>query len=52
MKFMSGPNPLFLGDSGIGQNFGQMAPQILFFDVYYTCAPVVGFHVVEEPEDE
>lgn len=41
---------LFLGTAGIGLNFGQIAPQIKFFDVYYTLPPVVGFHVIGDPE--
>jgi len=45
MKFIGGQNIIFLGNSGIGENFGQIAPQIKSFDVYYQDAVVVGFHV-------
>jgi hypothetical protein len=37
---------IFLGTSGVGSNYGQIAPQLRFFDVYYTTPPVVGFHAV------
>lgn len=45
MKLVSGPSMMFLGLAGIGQNFGQIAPQIKFFDVYYDMPIVVGFVV-------
>lgn len=47
MKFLPfGSHVLFLGDTGIGSNFGQIAPQIKYFDIYYTLPPVVGFQVL------
>ena len=52
MKIIGGQNIIFLGDGGIGPGFGQIAAQILTFDVFFTQPPIVGFHVVEEPEDE
>lgn len=51
MKIIGGQNIIFLGDGGIGPGFGQIAPQILTFDVFYTQPPIVGFHVVKEPAD-
>lgn len=53
MRFLpQNTSVVFLGDSGMGENFGQIAPQIKMFDVYYTQPPVVGFHVVGEDDDE
>jgi len=52
MKFIPhGSHILFLGESGIGTNFGQIAPQIRFFDVFYSLPPVVGFHVIAYGSD-
>jgi hypothetical protein len=36
---------LLLGKARIGV-IPQIAAQLKFFDVYYTSAPVVGFHVI------
>ena len=41
--------PMFLGSSGAG---GAIAPQIRFFDVYYTVPPVVGFTVIGSEMEE
>lgn len=38
--------PLFLGTAGVGSSFGQIAPQVRFFDVYYTLPPVVGLQII------
>ena len=35
----------------MGHNFGQIAPQIRGLDVFYTMHPVVGFHIVGDPEN-
>lgn len=52
MKFLpQNTNIVFVGDAGMGENFGQIAPQLRTFDVYYTQPPVVGFHVIGEDED-
>jgi hypothetical protein len=48
MRIISGPSPFFLGQSGIGQNFGQIAPQIKFFDVYYDMPIIVGLQIIGE----
>lgn len=52
MKFLGSSIPVFVGQAGVGQNFGQIAPQVQFFDVFYTNPPVVGFHVVGSVDDE
>lgn len=49
MRFIGGPFPFFLGQSGIGQNFGQIAPQIRFFDVYYDTPIIVGLQIIGAP---
>jgi hypothetical protein len=36
--------PLFTSGTGVGG--GSSAPQIRFFDVYYTEAPIVGLQVI------
>ena len=41
-----GGMPLFLGNSGMGNNMGQYPPQVREFDVFYEFAPMIGFHVV------
>lgn len=46
MKILGAGIPLFLGQGGVGQNFGQIAPQIRFFDVYYIHPPVVGLQII------
>lgn len=51
MKIFGGPNPVFLGDAGVGQNFGQIAPQIKSFDVFYCQPPVIGFQVIGSDTD-
>ncbi len=43
---------LFVGTAGIGLNFGQIAPQVRMFDVFYTLPPVVGLQIIGEVEDE
>ena len=43
--------PLFLSGAGMGHNFGQIAPQLQGFDVFYTTHPVVGLHIVGDPEN-
>ena len=40
--------PFFTSGSGVG---GTSAPQIRFFDVYYTEAPIVGFQIIGFEED-
>lgn len=53
MKFLAGQAiPLFLGQTGIGENFGQIGAQIRYFDVFYVQPPVVGFHIVGEESRE
>lgn len=53
MTIIGGPNPIFLGQAGLGKNFGQIAPQLKTFDVFYCQPPVVGFHVVpDEPIED
>jgi hypothetical protein len=42
-------NPLFTSGYGVGG--GSSAPQIRFFDVYYTEAPIVGLQVIGYEED-
>lgn len=42
---------LFLGTAGIGLDFGQIAPQLRSFDVFYDSTPVVGLQVVGNPPD-
>lgn len=51
MIVVGGQNIVFLS-GGAGPGFGQIAPQILTFDVFYTKPPIVGFHVVKEPDEE
>ena len=50
MIFIGGQHIFFIGESGINPNGGP--PPILTFDVFYRDAPIVGFHVVKEPEDD
>lgn len=45
-----GSQLVFLGEAGIGHNFGQIAPQIKSFDVYYDQPPVVGLQIVGSDE--
>jgi hypothetical protein len=51
MVIIGGNNPIFVGGLGTGGEVGVIAPQIKFFDVYYVCAPVVGFHVSANKEE-
>jgi len=49
VKFLGGQSiPIFLGNAGIGENFGQTSPKVLGFDVYFEDAPVEGFSVSHE----
>lgn len=43
---ISGGNPFFINGAGVGQNFGQIAAQILSFDVFYTEPVIVGLQIV------
>lgn len=52
MKIVGSGQLIFVGNAGIGQGQGTLAPpQILAFDVYYTDPPIVGFHIVKPPEE-
>ena len=44
--------PVFMDGAGIGHDFGQIAPQVRYFDVYYINPPVVGFSVAVPPAEE
>lgn len=53
MKFIPANTVLlFLPGGGIGHNFGQIAPQIASFDVYYDQPPVVGLQIIGAPDDD
>jgi hypothetical protein len=53
MKILpSGTVPTFMDGAGIGHDFGQIAAQIRYFDVYYISSPVVGFTVALPPAEE
>lgn len=47
MILIGGPNPMFLS----AVSFGGQAPQVRFFDVFYTLPPVVGFHVIGDVDE-
>lgn len=52
MKFIpANTSILFLGDTGVGENFGQIGPQIRYFEVMYLNPPVVGFEVVGSDDE-
>jgi hypothetical protein len=42
----------FMDGAGIGHDFGQIGPQVRYFDVYYINPPVVGFSVAVPPAEE
>lgn len=48
----SGTVVTFMDGAGIGNDFGQIGPQIRYFDVYYINPPAVGFTVALPPEEE
>ena len=50
MNFFGGQFPIFLGS--VSGDCCEVAPQVMFFDAYYDSAPVVGFHVVGDPDYE
>jgi len=53
MKILSGNVvAVFVGDAGIGSGFGQIGPQVRYFDIYYVNPPVVGFQVSGSAEEE
>lgn len=46
MNFIGGQSiVVFLGNTGMGENFGKASPKVLDFDVYYEDAAVAGFGV-------
>ena len=49
--FTPNSEPLFLENAGIGYNFGLIAPQIKYFDVFYTLPPVVGLQILGSDEE-
>lgn len=51
MKFLAvDAIPMFSNGVGIHLDFSETAPQVLYFDVYYTTPPVVGVQIVGSDE--